>query len=349
MSQKLIQLKDADNNELFPIHKSIILPAETNLNTIITPGIYELNGTYTNAPSSGSIKGTLLVFNDGTTSSTVINQVWFYASDGSFVAVRGCISGIWNAWLRPHGRFMTGATSSADGSKGSIGVNPPSSGYNTKYWRADGTWSVPPNTTYGTVSTSAAGLAPQRGGTVTKFLRDDATWNSPFYFPTTALASGTNLNNITTAGVYKLWAATGYTNAPANVPYGVLLVFQTNNSYIQVAIGVANDNHPFAIRSYANSKWYDWSYWKRDYVETVYSYQFDTTIPANAQKVSVTANLPSGATFIGWVGAASVGWVGVVYPANFQTTTTDVWAQTTSTSARNVRLCYLYKKVRSST
>ena len=40
---------------------------------------------------------------------------------------------------------MTGATSSADGTVGYIGTTPPKSGYNTKYWRADGTWSIPPN------------------------------------------------------------------------------------------------------------------------------------------------------------------------------------------------------------
>lgn len=45
---------------------------------------------------------------------------------------------------------MVGATSSADGSTGYINTTPPKDGYNTKYWRADGTWVVPPdtNTTY---------------------------------------------------------------------------------------------------------------------------------------------------------------------------------------------------------
>ena len=38
---------------------------------------------------------------------------------------------------------MTGATSSANGSVGYIGTTPPSNGYNTKYWRADGTWQQP--------------------------------------------------------------------------------------------------------------------------------------------------------------------------------------------------------------
>jgi len=41
---------------------------------------------------------------------------------------------------------MTGATSTANGGIGYINAIPPSDGYNTKYWRADGTWAVPPAT-----------------------------------------------------------------------------------------------------------------------------------------------------------------------------------------------------------
>lgn len=34
---------------------------------------------------------------------------------------------------------MTGATSEANGSGGYINATPPQDGYNTKFWRADGT------------------------------------------------------------------------------------------------------------------------------------------------------------------------------------------------------------------
>lgn len=44
-------------------------------------------------------------------------------------------------------KALVGATSSTAGKAGLVPV-PPSSGYNTKYLRADGTWVVPPNTTY---------------------------------------------------------------------------------------------------------------------------------------------------------------------------------------------------------
>ena len=40
---------------------------------------------------------------------------------------------------------MVGATSSANGSVGYVNAVPPKDGYNTKYLRADGTWTVPPN------------------------------------------------------------------------------------------------------------------------------------------------------------------------------------------------------------
>ena len=43
---------------------------------------------------------------------------------------------------------MVGATSTTNGSVGYVNAAPPSDGYNTKYLRADGTWAVPPDTTY---------------------------------------------------------------------------------------------------------------------------------------------------------------------------------------------------------
>lgn len=78
---------------------------------------------------------------------------------------------------------MIGATSSANGTAGYVGANPPKDGYNTKFWRADGTWAVPPNdnTTYSAYAGSTAGLVPARasGNTTTKYLREDGTWQVP--------------------------------------------------------------------------------------------------------------------------------------------------------------------------
>ena len=53
---------------------------------------------------------------------------------------------------------MTGATSSANGSVGYINTTPPKDGYNTKYWRADGTWAVPDKKSFTTqIKTLTAG------------------------------------------------------------------------------------------------------------------------------------------------------------------------------------------------
>lgn len=55
---------------------------------------------------------------------------------GKDVPADAVFTDTWNA--------MTGATSSANGTKGYINATPPKNGYNTKFWRADGTWQVPP-------------------------------------------------------------------------------------------------------------------------------------------------------------------------------------------------------------
>ena len=51
---------------------------------------------------------------------------------------------------------MTGATTSAAGNAGLVPA--PAAGAATRYLRSDGTWQVPPNTTYSAATTSKAGL-----------------------------------------------------------------------------------------------------------------------------------------------------------------------------------------------
>ncbi len=68
-------------------------------------------------------------------------------------------------------------------SKSAAGLCPalPNETTTTKYLRQDGSWVAPPNTTYGTVSKSAAGLCPTLPNetTTTKYLRQDGTWVVP--------------------------------------------------------------------------------------------------------------------------------------------------------------------------
>ena len=82
------------------------------------------------------------------------NQISTYIYDGTYWVWQshGVDNNTWTA--------MTGATSSANGTKGYINATPPSDGYNTKYWRADGTWSVP---AYPTVNNNT--ITIQKNGT----------------------------------------------------------------------------------------------------------------------------------------------------------------------------------------
>ena len=93
---------------------------------------------------------------------------------------------------------MVGATSSANGTAGYVGVNPPKDGYNTKFWRADGSWAVPTNTTYG-LSGAYAG-----------------TGNSTWVTTLTAGGSGTTSTvptaSTTAYGITKLSTATNSTS-----------------------------------------------------------------------------------------------------------------------------------------
>jgi len=74
---------------------------------------------------------------------------------------------------------MVGATSSANGTAGYVPA-PPQDGYNTKYLRADGTWTVPPDTTYSNASGSAAGLMSAADKTKLDGIANGATSNSVY-------------------------------------------------------------------------------------------------------------------------------------------------------------------------
>lgn len=128
---------------------------------------------------------------------------------------------------------MRGATSSAAGAAGLVPA--PSSGYNTRFLRGDGTWQVPANTTYSvfTGSSSSAGgssgLVPApSAGASTRYLRCDGTWATPTDTNTTYSAgTGLSLSSTTfslatsgvTAGSYGPTAnVTGTNGTTINVP-----------------------------------------------------------------------------------------------------------------------------------
>lgn len=100
---------------------------------------------------------------------------------------------------------MVGATSSANGSVGYVNAVPPKDGYNTKYLRADGSWQVPPNTTYSVATQSANGLMSSSDKTKLD-----------------GIASGAQVNSITgVKGNSETTYRTGNVNiTPANIGLG---------------------------------------------------------------------------------------------------------------------------------
>ena len=84
----------------------------------------------------------------GTASGNLTSSSTLDATKLSGTIPSGCYTNTWNA--------MTGATSSANGTVGYINAAPPKDGYNTKYWRADGTWAIPPDNNTDTKVTSSA-------------------------------------------------------------------------------------------------------------------------------------------------------------------------------------------------
>lgn len=156
---------------------------------------------------------------------------------------------------------MVGATSSANGTGGLTPASP-KDGYNTKYLRADGTWVVPPNTTYSQISRGgSAGLAPglPSGSGTTKYLREDGNWQVP---PNTTY-SDMSAASATTAGAHglvpapaagdntkflrgdKTWAV------PTNTTYGKATT--SSLGLIQTGYTTNNKNYAVSVDTYGNA------------------------------------------------------------------------------------------------
>lgn len=80
----------------------------------------------------------------------------------------------------------------------------------THYLREDGSWQVPPNTTYNAVSTTSSGLAPQLSGNASQYLNGAGNWTTPtgtsytpaalgFGFGTCSTVEATNEKAVTLA------------------------------------------------------------------------------------------------------------------------------------------------------
>ena len=129
-----------------------------------------------------------------------------------------CETNVWNA--------MTGATSSADGTVGYINATPPKTGYNTKYWRADGSWVVP-------VASSSTNGNIKINGTETTV-----------YTHPTATAQSSGLYKITVNGTGHVTAATAVTKTdiPALDYLPNTTAYAVGNSVGGAAMSLASDD-----------------------------------------------------------------------------------------------------------
>ena len=117
----------------------------------------------------------------------------------------------------------------ADANEGNGGHVPAAGSNNSgKFLANDGSWGVPPDTTYGLFTTSANGLAPQlpaaHGG---KFLKADGSWEVPAYI------SNTN----TTYGLHCRQDAAGTNNSDDDDPYLWLNASSGTDDSIQIVGG----------------------------------------------------------------------------------------------------------------
>lgn len=159
----------------------------------------------------------------------------------------------WNA--------MTGATSSANGTKGYINATPPKDGYNTKFWGADGTWKVPPGTYSLPIAANGTRGGVQIGYTQSgknypvqlssEKMYVNVPWTDGIPYKGVAQDTTTDFNELTDIGWYKTNSTT-MTNAPAYYKWGEVLVFNYGQWVRQ--------GDKLFIRSYNGSPavWGDW-------------------------------------------------------------------------------------------
>ena len=169
-------------------------------------------------------------------------------------------------------RSMVGATKDKDGSVGYINAVPPKDGYNTKYLRADGTWSVPPNTTYslaGLVGNTPKGSSTQpvywngstfvnTAYTLNKSVPADAKFtDTNTWRPVETILTNQNLNDIKTAGFYSGAGGNTVVNKPSGVQhFGMLVIHDAGGEFFTQKLFTDNTQY---TRKCIDKKWGSWS------------------------------------------------------------------------------------------
>lgn len=126
-----------------------------------------------------------------------------------------------NTWIA-----FKGASAETAGTAGYIPA--PSAGSANRYFRSDGTWAIPPNTTYGNATTSAAGLMSSSD----KVKLDGIANNANKYTLPTAgkdILGGVKTNSTVTS-------ASGYTACP--IIDGIVYYKDTNTTYALSSFGI---------------------------------------------------------------------------------------------------------------
>lgn len=158
--------------------KIVNIPNNSDLNNYKTAGVYAIiSSSYTIANKPGTRAGVLHISNTENT-SPLIFQVFFEYSINTTpckIYYRGYYNtnDVWSDWASIANKedlvVMTGSTTSAAGKAGFVPA--PAAGSATRYLRSDGTWQVPPNTTYKLssfgITATAAELNKLDGATVT--------------------------------------------------------------------------------------------------------------------------------------------------------------------------------------
>lgn len=185
------------------------------------------------------------------TDALAANRIYEFIYDGTDYVFVGDINTDTNT---TYGN-MIGATTSAAGKAGLVPA--PAAGASTRYLRSDGTWQVPPDTTYNDATTSTHGLmstsdkskldgiaSGANKTTVDSALNDSSTNPVQNKVIVSALLgrainltlTNENLNAITTPGFYNASGGNTCTNKPTNVDEFGLEVIHTasGNYYVQI-------------------------------------------------------------------------------------------------------------------